>query len=457
MNGGTRLGRWLFVGFAALYGLTLHGRPFSDGRLHLEQVETFVVTGAFTMAPERADEPLTSITFMRPGRDGRVYLTLPPGLALAASPLGLLGRLFGRVTGRIPDPHPPRADLPDPTIALWASFTMPLAVAGMIWAFFRIVLEISDSRARALEGALVLGLATNTWFYATTFWTRPLAAACLVAALLAILVARDRVPVWLLAGSLVGLATVARYEIVLAAPWLVGLTVARADRRGRALVALALPICLASLALAGWNDFRFGDPFDTGSRHQTLRDFDARVVWQALERLLFGANEGLFRYVPVLLLGVLALPRALRSQRALVTTTLGVVATLLCFYAIFTWSRSVPPIAWGSRHLFPVVPFLLLPAFLSRDTDPLAPIWARLLVAGSVVLQIGGVAQRSRLATPLWWLHDPTPAGFAVALGLAALVVLAAWRGALASARGPGGIPQSASRQAPGDASDQST
>jgi hypothetical protein len=303
-------------------------------------------------------------------------------------------------------------------------------MAGLVWLFFRIVWETSGSIERALQGALVLGLATNNWFYATTFWTRPLATTCLMGSLLLVLVARERAAGWLLAGLALAYALVVRPEFAIAAPWLVGLAVLRAERRVRTLCLVLLPVLVAALALMAWNQHRFGGAFETGSIHQNISDFGVRQLGAASLRLLFGPREGVLRFVPVLLLGFLGMRVAWNRQRALLVTCVGVAATLVLFYASFTWARSTTPIAWGSRHLFALVPFLLLPAFLCQAHAPLTAGWAKLLVGISAILQLRGVLQRGRLEPPFWWMEDP--GGAAVAGALALLLLLAVWSGARA-------------------------
>jgi hypothetical protein len=55
-------------------------------------------------------------------------------------------------------------------VTFWASTFLPIAVATMLWCIYQIAVASSGKVERGLQAVLVIGLATNTWFYATTFW-----------------------------------------------------------------------------------------------------------------------------------------------------------------------------------------------------------------------------------------------------------------------------------------------
>lgn len=72
--------------------------------------------------------------------------------------------------------------------------------------------------------------------------------------------------------------------------------------------------------------------------------------------------------------------------------------------------------SWGSRFFYPVVPLLLLPAFIVPSHDPLRPKWARVVVFASFAMAFGGVIQRVRMGPPVWWLGDAALTGVALLL-----------------------------------------
>ncbi len=417
-----RVGAWLFVVFALLYALTMHGRAFSDSRYHFEQIETFVETGLFVMWPaDRGELPRRLEAWTGQGVDGHWYSLLPPGQALSATPLALIGRTVDWPELRTGAPGVKNAPM-----MFWASLLMPLAMAGMLVAVFHATVSTTGLVSRGVQAACVLGLATNTWFYATTFWTRPLAAACMVGSVALLLHARERSLHWVLAGVLLGWALVVRPDMVFAMPWLVGLGVARGWGQWRRLVAFIAPIGVAVAGLLLWNEHRFGDWLSTGSPHQTGSHYKLRYLRWELPRILFGENGGLFRYVPVLVLTAFAIPAAWRRQRALLVACLGASATLAVFYAAYVWGRSAPPIAWGGRHVYPIVPLLLLPAFVVREHAPLRAWWAWLLVGASIPWQLYGVWQKEPTDAVFWWLAQPSH-GIAAAV-LAACLAFALYR-----------------------------
>ncbi len=448
----TRIGWWLFVAFALLYVLTMHGRAFSDSRYHFEQIETLYGTGHFVMW-EGGGEPLPRRleAWTGQGVDGHWYSLLPPGQALTATPLAGLGRVVGWPELRTGAPG-----VHDAPMMFWASLLMPLAMAAMLVAVFHAAVSATGLVSRGLQAACVLGLATNTWFYATTFWTRPLAAACLVGSLALVLQARDRTGRWGLAGALLGWALVIRPDMVFAAPWLVGLACVRGRGQWRALVAYVAPIGLCVLGLMLWNEHRFGDALSTGSPHQTSSHYKLQYLRWELPRILFGEKGGLFRYVPVLVLTAFAIPAAWRHQRAVLITCLGASATLAVFYAAYVWGRSAPPIAWGGRHLYPIVPLLLLPAFMVRDHAPLRPIWAWVLVGASVPWQLYGVWQKESVQPVVWWLDEPRHAVAATLLAAALAFSIHRLVSSL-DLKGPAAPPSPGSEPNRADASERAT
>jgi len=411
--------RWLFAVCVLVFVLTMHGRAFSDSRYHFEQIETFVETGLFVMWPaDRGPAPSRLAGWATPGLDGHAYSMLPPGQALTATPFALVGRVVGApelATGAPGVQHAP--------MMFWASIMMPVAMSAMLVAIFQATYASTGLVSRGLQAALVVGFATNTWFFATTFWTRPLAAACLVIGLVVLLSAKESAWRFSLAGALFGWALVVRPDMVFTLPWLGGLALAHGWRRWPLLAAFALPLVATAIGLLAWNQHRFGDVWSSGSPHQASHDYRLWYVRYRLPDRLFGSKDGLFRYVPALALSIIAIPALWRSQRALWVACFGASATLVVFYSAYVWGQSAPPIAWGSRFLYPVVPLLLLPVFMVPEHAPLRAWWAWLLVAGSVPLQLHGVCQRS--AAPVWWMAHPTPA---VALVPLVLLGLALWR-----------------------------
>lgn len=408
----------LFVAFALLYVLADHGRPFTDDVFQFEQIETLVDTGEFVMSPARDMQALGGAgAFMRPGVDGRLYLTLPPGLALAGAPLGWIGHVLEWPR---PEPPFPVAHQPDAAVAFWSGLLAPLAGAVLVSTMFLLVRAVSGSTRKGLQAALVLGLATNLWFYATTFWPQVLAAMCLFGAAALVLRGNDGRWRFALAGGLLSYAVVTRFELALVAPWVVGLAYALGKARLRAVVGVAIPVLVALVAILAWNELRFGDAFETRSIHQGTNSFRVERIPSGVVALLVAPEQGLVLYVPSIVVGLVGLQRSWRRDRALVVCVVGLSLTLLALYASFVFAETPPPIAWGSRFLFPVVPLLVLSAFIGRE-DPLRPWWARAVVAASVVSGVAGVVQRARLGPPTWWIDDGTRTW--VAIGMAAVLV----------------------------------
>jgi len=141
-----------FLFFFCLYVLTFKGICTGDNLLHYDLVVNAVTTGQLSLPDDRYD--LDKQRYLKPyvseGLDGRLYLTLPPGLTLASVPTGVLGVAIENLVKapEVTGAEPVRRNLTEVRRKPSAFFTgliNPLVSASLIALFFWMVRGIADS------------------------------------------------------------------------------------------------------------------------------------------------------------------------------------------------------------------------------------------------------------------------------------------------------------------------
>jgi MFS family permease len=318
---------------------------------------------------------------------GHLYSDKAPGLALAAVPVVGAARTFVE--------HP--ASREGIAILSYIATVLTAALPSVLAALlvFYLADAFGASHGAAVAGALVFGLGSPAWAYATLFYGHALATACLVAAFSAAVAlrrfssrARDRLMATIV-GAGGGWATVTEYTAVVPAAIiaLLAFLCARSEepgRRGRVIVALALAALACGAVIGLFNTLSFGRPFDlgysyvVGFQEMTQGSFafgaPARgVIWA----LLFGQYRGLFALAPVLALAPLGFVLLARdpSTRAPAITAFAITAYYLLLNASFHYWHA----GWsfGPRYMAPILPFMSI---------GVAIVWSRAAPAVRVVL-----------------------------------------------------------------------
>ncbi len=217
----------IFLFFFCLYVLTFKGICTGDNLLHYDLVVNAVTTGQLSLPDDQYD--LDKQRYLKPyiseGLDGRLYLTLPPGLALASIPGGALGMAIESLVKapQASDETLARRNLAEVRAkpsAFFAGLINPLVSALLIALFFWMVSRIADSVEWAAFLSLMLGLSTIIWPYSTTYWTQPLATVAVFGSF--VLLARgmeaDRLLLGALSGLLAGFGFLTRYETLFLRP-----------------------------------------------------------------------------------------------------------------------------------------------------------------------------------------------------------------------------------------------
>jgi hypothetical protein len=313
------------------------------------------------------------------------------------------------------------------------AFAAALAVAG----FFRACATLGAPERNARRLAIVLGLCTILWPYATTLYCEAwLAAAFIWAAafLLDVLppeggshVAAFRRKI-VLAAILIALAIVTKPTAIVIAPAFVVAVLLdrRGDRRGRARAAAALTaaILLAAGVHILWNVARFGYPLDFGYNlagmipHPPPRPFLPEEIPRGLFLQLLTPGKSLFVWAPVTVLSMVSLRACWQRERGLAAGLIAGTVSALIFYAAFFFPDG--GYSHGPRHLVPLVPLLMLPLAIPgieiprralRACAAVGFVMAALAVTVSFFEDQAPVQMGARLVSPYYERIDPAPGG----------------------------------------------
>jgi hypothetical protein len=383
----------IFVFFVCLYLLTYKGICTGDNLLHYDLVVNTVSTGQPSLPEDRYDLEKQRYLklFVAEGVDGRLYLTLPPGLAMASIPLGCIGVAVESIVRQPPSDIEGTsrrniAEVRRRPSAFFVGLINPLVSALLIVVFFGTVRVITHSLERAAVFSVVLGLGTIVWPYSTTYWKQPLASLCLFGALSLLVRGLERRGLRnaALSGLLVGFAFLTRYETALMllsfCLFIVIAHYSSIRKMFRLLIAHIGSFSISVILLMCWNFYRFGSVFETGAEHQA--NFSASFKADLLLTLpanLISLNQSIFLFSPPLVLFFLGIVPLLKKSRALAIAVTSISLTGLILYSKFTlWDASA---SWGPRFLVCLTPFLLIPA----ATIQLDSRWRRTLVVGLLV------------------------------------------------------------------------
>jgi hypothetical protein len=337
---------------------------------------------------------------------GHYYSDKAPGLSLAALPAisaaGSLARVF-RVSQVL-------------ALQLYSAtvLTSSLGIALAAVVLLVILLKWNISPGAAAFAAVVFGLGTPMWIYATQFWGHALASACLVFAFAAADRLREpgssarQLPLAAAVGLGGGWAVVSEFPAAIPALMIGVMALVycwRSNRKnflsnGTALC-LTAGLCVATILM--YEKVAFGSPFRLGYEYvvnyqDTLRRGALGLTypkWHALLALLFGKRCGLLLFAPLLVVTPFGFGLLWRAGRP--GLSLCVSAGIAIYYLLFNasylhWQAGA---SFGPRYLSPGLPFACL--FV-------APVWERsgaalkallaTLAAFGVVIAFAGVATR---------------------------------------------------------------
>lgn len=274
-----------------------------------------------------------------------------PFPGLIALPVVALAQMFG---ARLWDQVPMVAS---------AKLTAAALVAGSVVLIYLIALAYLPARHAALL-ATAYGAGTCVWAISSqALWQQT--AELFFLALGAFFLVRVPTPAWrgALAGLAFSMAAACRPTAAFVA-LLVGAWLAFSDRR--ALAAFALSALPLAAAVAAFNQYYFGSPFDFGQLAAGARIAQYKTgspelwqtpVWVGAAGLLASPSRGLFVYSPFLAMGIAGAVLAWREERyrPLRVLTLAVPALWLPAFAWFDWWGGW---TFGYRPIVDSVPLL---------------------------------------------------------------------------------------------------
>jgi len=386
--------RWSWPAAVALFVLlfTIYLLTGSGGFHIVDEISQFAVTESMA---KRGGFDTNAIAWMQwttsPGERlgafgtrGDVFCKKGPALALLAVPLYWLMWVL------------PVVGLLQGTLLF--NMLVTAATALLVW---RTALALGYGQWTGVAAALLYGLATIAWPYATHFFGEPLSALALLASLYTLLRLRQtrRLRYAWAAGLAAGLLIAGNAAHAVLLPFFLlylwhACGVSDSQRAGdgsrisdfqmglRALAAYLVPLAGAVALLACYNWVRFGHLLRTGYHFQAGEGFNGPLV-QGLWGLLFSPYRGLFWYTPLAMAALLSWPRFITRHKEegwLLAAVSG--ALVLLFSRWWMWWGGF---AWGPRFLVPLTPFLII---------VLAPVLERALRS------IGSVAAQGAGATP---------------------------------------------------------
>jgi hypothetical protein len=315
---------------------------------------------------------------------GHYYSEKAPGLVFVAVPFALAARPVLRLVGI--DPGSAQGEFALSYVV--SAFAVALPTALAVVCLFFLGLRVSGSAPAASFGALVMGLGTPIWAYASLFWAHALVGACLLFAFAAGLKVRESQSarqdfLWGLAvGLAAGWATVTEYPAAPASALLALLALSQVWQRGASTrwrvvagVSLGAGACLIVLLCylhAAFGSFRpsysYYDPNSFAFMQQRGYFGLTYPHPDRLLKLLFGCSRGLFLASPVMLaapFGLWWLSKE-KTHGAAALTAAAIVLHYFLFNASFYWWKA--GLSFGPRYTGACIPLLCV---------GLAPAWQR--------------------------------------------------------------------------------
>ena len=376
------VGIGLFVFFQALYALTSSGNAFRipDEFEVYFQTEHLIDAGDLSVPQaQEIKQPVIvngkvvatqSIFFGRVGLDGKPYAPYGPLAAVLAVPHHLAGRALASMLGieRLPRAKGLAWVIFIGGVTMLATATAAaLAVVG----FHRAAIALGTSSRIALLLSLLLGGATVLWPYGTSLFSEAFLAAAFIWAGAFLIEARTaerpagRVTA---AAALIVVAGLTKLTSLVFAPAFVVAILAErsidSKRRTQAAVAIGTAIAIAAAVQLGWNQYRFGTPFEFGyDWRETIpappaRAFALSELPRGVAVLLFAPGKSLFVWAPMLVLSLLNARVVWERDRAMAIGLAAAVGAGLLVFGAYMFPEG--GYAHGPRHLVPIVPLLAL-------------------------------------------------------------------------------------------------
>jgi hypothetical protein len=343
--------------------------------------------------------------------NGHYYSDKAPGLVFLAVPFAYGARAAMRAVGM--DPESARGEFVLSYVVTACSVALPTALAAV--CLFYLALRFGCGPIAALFAALVMGVGTPIWAYASLLWAHALVGACLVFAFAcAIKIGNDsrRDFLWALGtGFAAGWATVTEYPAAPASAMLAALALTRAWPRGDAsrwkvIAGVGIGAALCIVLLLGYLYAAFGgfrpsySYYDPNSFSFMQSQGYMGLTYphpDRLLKLLFGCARGLFFASPVMLAAVVGVWWLRKSDRAAALAVGAIAIYYFLLNASFYWWKA--GLTFGPRYAGACIPLLCLGLAVAWERSGVA---GRRVMAGlavcSVFVALMAVSTTSQLA-----------------------------------------------------------
>jgi hypothetical protein len=335
------------------------------------------------------------------GVSGHYYAQYGVGQSLLAVPLYLLGRGMHRLTGWGTEGFVTRAAV---------MLLNPLALSLLGGVLYRLARQLEYRSEAAAGTALVICLATPLLVYSKTFFSEPLVALALAAAVLAAMAGSERnTGAWINCGAVLGAAVLIKPVALVVLPVFFVFATWCRDGRWRRLALLAGPLALALAGVGCYNFARFGSPLETGYRTASWNV----PLWVGLPGLWASSGKGLLWYCPPVVLGLAGFVPLARRRLSATILLSGVSGLYFLVHSIYNhWHGGG---AWGPRLILPIVPLLVLPAAEWFQRPP-RRVWCRLalalLVALGFIVQLPAVLVQPARALNVLYNRSTSPMAY---------------------------------------------
>ena len=324
------------------------------------------------------------------GVDGKIYSYFGITYSLVMVPFYLLGLLVERFLPCIEKEY---------IIRFFVSTINSFVSAGIAATFYIFARKLGFAIKTSIKLLFIYAFTTMSLSYAKTTFCEPLNSLFILCAVLFLYMhglSRRNVYVFV-SGIFLGLGILTKFYDILLIPvavFYLSLSVRYKNRSdlGRAVVsfiAFLVPVAIFLFLWAFINYIKFGNFFKTGYPNYPLAPFYVGFLG-----VLFSPGRGLFLYNPTAIVGIWGAYFLYRThKKETVLFFLIVVTHIIAISLLPIWAGGT---AWGPRYLFPIIPYMILPAgsileYLSVQHSRRQGSIVTLLVALGFLVQIPSV------------------------------------------------------------------
>lgn len=391
-----RIALLLFLFLNCVYLLTSTGRARSIDEIDpVLQSESLLLRHS-TAIPQAVG---SGIYFGKLDQHGLPRSAWPAGHALLVLPWSAIGHYLLARSHGIPRDI---SDLAFAAATCWSSATYAaLAVAASFLLFFK----LGNTPRSAMACSLLLAFSTPLFVYSGWLFSEAATTALFAIAALLLFASGEEIPVSraVLASLLLGFsihvrpANMVTVFVFIAATTLLERSEATKVFACRTTLILVVLVGISGLLYLARNYALFGNPLDFGvpATAENAKDLDSwrNPYWTGVFGFLFSPGKSVFLFSPLIIPGILGLPRLWRRNRALALLAGVVPLANLVLYSFRTqWEGSY---CYGPRYLLPSLTLLCLPiAVLLQELRRGQPPWLRPLlwitaISGFLVQAIG--------------------------------------------------------------------